>query len=374
MKRKVFCIILSVFTILAAAGCGDNSTDYESSGASKTESNIPTSEAVIGNDTSSTDSRKPTTIKNENPSSDNNSSGNISMPVNNNHSSEDEYVGNPFIDAEKDEIKKGKYSFVWSDEFNGSSVNMKNWVFLEGGATAGDIRKLHDKERIEVSGGTVKMRSTKYFDPTNPDIKYAEAHFLSSERKMNFKYGYLEMRAKVPYQKSAWPALWLMAGNILPLSANRQYNPEIDIFEVFSHPFENTVTLHKHYTDNSGTHSKVVGNHTFDNYLNLSNEFHIFGFEWTPEKMVFSVDGKDFCETDITDKGNFDRSDKKTDMSGYHEPMYIILSNAICTPQRSWVPEGSTVDFTTQFPILHEIDWIRLYQDKSVSGSVFVTK
>lgn len=383
MKRRSFCILLSVLTVIIAAGCKGDKAQISSSGTTSTK-NTSSQDNTVSTDISSADSQPAESSKNDASSSGNNFSENVSIPNSantsisipnkNNSSSKDEYVGNPVIDAKKDEIKKGKYTFVWSDEFDGNSVNMDNWDFLEGGNTAGDTRLLHDKERIEVSDGTVKMRATKYFDPTNPDIKYAEPHMLSSYSKMNFRYGYLEMRAKVPYQKSAWPAFWLMTGNLLPLPENRQYNPEVDIFEVFSHPFQNEVTLHKHYIDNSGTYSKVLGHHTFDNYLNLSNEFHLFGFEWTPEKMIFSVDGKNFCETDITDKGNFDRSDKNTDMSGFHEPMYIILNVALCTPQRNWVPEGSTVDFTTQFPILYEIDWIRLYQDKSVSNTAFVKK
>ena len=373
MKRRSLCIFLSVLTVIIAAGCKGGKDQTNSSEITSTK-NTSSQDNTVSTDISSADSQPAESSENNVSSSDNSSSAGISISDKDNSSSKDEYVGNPVIDAKKNEIKKGKYSFVWSDEFNGTSVDMSNWDFLEGSNTAGDTRLLHDKERIEVSGGTVKMRATKYFDPTNPDIKYAEPHMLSSYSNMNFRYGYLEMRAKVPYQKSAWPAFWMMTGNLLPLPENRQYNPEVDIFEVFSHPFQNEVTLHKHYIDTSGTYSKVLGHHTFDNYLNLSNEFHLFGFEWTPEKMIFSVDGKDFCETDITEKGNFDRSDKNTGMSGFHEAMYIILGTGLCTPQRSWVPEGSTVDFTTQFPILYEIDWIRLYQDKSVSNTAFVKK
>ena len=56
---------------------------------------------------------------------------------------------------------------------------------------------------------------------------------LTTLDRMFFKYGYLEMRAKIPFRHCAWPSFWLL-GNTKFHNKDIGWFAEIDIFEVFS--------------------------------------------------------------------------------------------------------------------------------------------
>ena len=69
---------------------------------------------------------------------------------------------------------------------------------------------------------------------------------------MSFRYGYLEMRARVPYSKGAWPSFWLLSGGALGANPNDAYRVEVDIFEVFSSCDTATPNIHKWVTAPDG--------------------------------------------------------------------------------------------------------------------------
>lgn len=378
MSKRIISMILVFVLVLSLVACGDNT---------KTVSSIrefTNSETVDPSDKSDSSD----IVSSENNASDDGSSKNEEItssdnsPVNDEpEADEDEFdeddkkdeetASKPSVDAVKDEMKKGKYKYVWGDEFNGKTLDLKTWMFSEGAAT-GDMVYSRDKQFVNVTNGHLKLVMDKYFDPSNKDIRYARPVIVTSDKGMNFKYGYLEMRAKVPYQRTAWPAFWLMDGSMAPSRENKRYHVEVDIFEIFSSAHTATTTVYKHYINGAGSTSVVPGEYTFDDFADLSNEYHLYGFEWTPEKMIFWIDGKVYTEFDITEKNNFDSDGFTTDMRGFHDYLHIKLSMSGFTPQSSWQVEGSVANSNTKFPFNYDIDWIRLYQDPSVKESGLV--
>ena len=85
-------------------------------------------------------------------------------------------------------------------------------------------------------GGCLRLRSSK----TGGGYKTSKS--VTTGRSMTFKYGYLEMRARVPVGQGVWPSLW-MKSNVnsegaeiaekLGCKPEADYFTEIDIFEVF---------------------------------------------------------------------------------------------------------------------------------------------
>lgn len=135
-------------------------------------------------------------------------------------------------------------------------------------------------------GGCLRLRSSK----TGSGYKTSKS--VTTGRSMTFKYGYLEMRARVPVGQGVWPSLW-MKSNVNPEGAEiaeklgckpeADYFTEIDIFEVFGN---NSVSsqLHKWWEEEEnikkyGVRSSSVKNGTFD----ISDGgWHIYGMLWTP--------------------------------------------------------------------------------------------
>ena len=107
--------------------------------------------------------------------------------------------------------------------------------------------------------------------------------------------------------------------------------------------------------------------YVFKDITNLNDEYHTYGFEWTPEYMEMSVDGEVYCTYDIN--SNFDGH---SDMSGFHDALYVLFNNHIFTENSEWLPKGTPqVDERTDFPIHYWIDYIRLYQ-KDEYGDLYL--
>ena len=101
----------------------------------------------------------------------------------------------------------------------------------------------------------------------------------------------------------------------------------------------------------------------YSEYANLNDEYHTYGFEWTPTELKMYVDGTHYNTFDITKS-----YDLCEDMSGFHDPLFIIFNNHLFTPESSYKPNLITGNEGV-LPMAYEIDWFRVYQSKDVEGS-----
>jgi len=154
---------------------------------------------------------------------------------------------------------------------------------------------------------------------------------LTTYNKFKMKYGYVEMRAKMPGGQGLWPAFWLL----------NQYDdrkqPEIDVMEFLGREVDTVYNVY-HYIDGGG---KGSGTLEFEG-PDFTADFHTFGMKWEPGKITWYVDGREV---------NKHESSTVSD-----EDMYIIVNLAL---GGSW---GGDPDGSTPFPARYTIDYIRAYQ------------
>ncbi|XP_055549673.1 beta-1,3-glucan-binding protein-like isoform X2 [Wyeomyia smithii] len=193
------------------------------------------------------------------------------------------------------------------------------------------------------SDGCVRIGSPENI--LNP-IKSAR---VRSAESFNFKYGNLEIRAKLPTGDWMWPALWLMPR--INQYGTWPASGEIDLMEA---------RCNTEYYDKDGTHIGVeqvlstlhFGPNAWTNAYNTSTvsknsspgngfnrEFHRFQLEWTPEIMSFSVDDETLLQVDgnFWNRGNFeDRAPgtrnpwlSGTKMAPFDQEFFIIMNLAI---------------------------------------------
>lgn len=247
-------------------------------------------------------------------------------------------------------------TLVWSDEFDGSLLDMNKWYFNRT-MNGKDRLYRNDKDHVWVSDGLLHMKATWQDDPNYP---YVLPEGLTTIKTMNYRYGYLEMRARVPFKHGAWPSFWFQTATPF---AKADYMAEIDAFEVFSSKNKLTATLHK-WGQGDHTSQKKDWEYCFENASNLNQEFHIYGFEWNEQEMAFYVDGKQYGRYDIIEAADFDTT-KLPGMQGFHDPAYVIFNNELFTPKGGWIVEGWNAE-QSDFPIDYEIDWVRLYQNPAI--------
>lgn len=280
-------------------------------------------------------------------------------------------------------LENSGYKLVWSDEFDGGKLDPAKWTLRADMAGNPGLALCGEENPavMRVEDGNLKLSAIE--NPDGAEHKYSTCYSVTTFNKMRFRYGYLEISARVPYMQGAWPSFWLksLADDICP-TPRADYMAEIDVFEVFSTTDTAVPNLHKWYERMVKLPNGYEVNHTQGgNYLDkslerklyvfkdtskLCDEYHTYGFEWTPEYMAMSIDGEVYCTYDIN--SNYDEF---SDMSGFHDALYVLFNNHIFTEHNnSWIPRAK-VDENTTFPINYWIDYIRLYQ-KDEYGDLYL--
>jgi beta-glucanase (GH16 family) len=242
----------------------------------------------------------------------------------------------------------GDYSLVWSDEFNGSTLDESVWSYNTGGSGWGNNEKQYytnREENIRVKNGMLEIEARK---ETYGNNEYTSARIFSKGKK-EFKYGRIEARIKFPGGKGTWPAFWTLGG-----TGNWPNCGEIDIIEHIGSQ-DTRASFALHTAAKNGTKGNNWSSVKFFD-TPLSEDFHVYGVEWAQEEsegrdvIRFFVDGVQYAEvweTIIDDN----------DTWPFNRPNYIILNLAIGGNM------GGTVDdaiFNTQ-RIMY-VDWVRVYQ------------
>ena len=261
-------------------------------------------------------------------------------------------------------------TLVWNDEFDydgGELYDHDKWL-QRAQMNAKDMYNSMTERNVKTEDGNLVLRSWKEEDTSISDGKpYSTNMSMTTRDSCNFCYGYLEMRAKVPFGKGCWPSFWMVQRDDMK-NEGVNWGAEIDIFEVFGSKDTVVPNIHKWYNSTAENyHVQLDGNrkppYVFKDTTNLSDEYHTYGFYWDEEKMIFSVDGEDYCTMDITaETGDFG---KYKGMDGFHTPGYIILNNFLFTPEASWIPDGKVVDDNVKYPVTYTIDYMRLYQGEN---------
>ena len=264
------------------------------------------------------------------------------------------------------------YKYVWGDEFEGVGLDPKNWhlaVNMHGSKT---VELSKEKNVVDVADGRLKLHAIFYFNNERPGTQYRVPYSVVTQKKMNYIYGYAEVRSRIPYKAGCWPSFWTRSTDYLQGSRFYDYMVEVDIYEIFR-TTQAYSTLHKWYKKGGSTntaHGYVEKNpnyHTFEYTPSLTFEYHTYGYEWTPTEIKMSVDGKVFCTFDITKS-----FDNKSGMEGFHDPQYFIFNNHLFHPEIS----SACISITAandSLPAAHYVDYIRLYQKDGV-GKVYTAE
>lgn len=264
------------------------------------------------------------------------------------------------------EAKEG-YQYVWGDEFAGNTLNTDKWCLKSTMDGTSMMPLVTDEDVLKMDEGQLKLSAIRYYNPKYPAAEYATAPAVCTQDTMSFKYGYVEMRARVPFKMGAWPSLWMKSGNALNNNTNYTYNIEIDIFENFATDDTLTPNIHKWYKDgshaqyNGHRYDKEVSNEwVFENSNTISEEYHVYGCEWTPTSITMSVDGTEYMTYDLTD--DYDKSaTRNSGMSGFDVPVQLLMNNHMFAPDYGDTDDSNRVS-NTKLPFLYYIDYIRLYQ------------
>ena len=269
----------------------------------------------------------------------------------------------------KSPLDGSEMRLTWHDEFDGDTLNDAYWQLYDRMWAKNRVITTTDPRNFTLENGEAVMRTYREGD------RFTTHKSLTTFDRMSFRYGYLEIRAMVPFSRGAFPAFWLQSAW---QHRSVDYMTEVDVFEVYKAGYVES-TLHKWYLKDpvKGPHTRHDWNtplpYTFPEaqWNTLSHEYHLWGFLWTPETIAITVDGKIVATYDITEAGDFQEGlrtgDDQTGMGGFQDPMIINFTNWVGSGFRdkTWV-----VGDETELPLTFRVDWIRLYQSPD-QGELF---
>lgn len=242
------------------------------------------------------------------------------------------------------QVKADTYELVWSDEFDGNSLDRSNWTVETGTGDWGwgnnEQQYYRDSiENIDVSNGTLKIHALKREQSIGG--KYYTSARMKTQGKQSFKYGKIEARMKLPRFQGAWPAFWMLGDNIS--SVGWPKCGEMDIMEAINNNNNIYSNLHWSYNNTTAdTQGKAynVGDRT---------EWHTYGMIWTEKKAQFYVDDKIFQTYSIT---------TDSQMEEFRAKQFIILNLAIGGQWPGYeIDDSAFPDRSTM-----EVDYVRAYK------------
>jgi beta-glucanase (GH16 family) len=231
-----------------------------------------------------------------------------------------------------------KAQLIWSDEFNGTSVNTSNWNFEQGAGGWGNQElQYYRSQNATVSGGVLNITARR---ESYGGAAYTSAR-INTAGKRTFTYGFLEASCRMPMGQGYWPAFWMIGQNFG--SVGWPACGEIDIMEHVNSEARVVGTIHW-----NGPNGYSLYNAS---YNTSPGNWHRYQLNWNQYGMRWYVDGVQYHTANITNSINSTEE--------FHRPFFFILNLAI-----GGVWPGSPTS-STPFPAVFQVDYVRVYQQSN---------
>jgi len=253
--------------------------------------------------------------------------------------------------AATDEISDANMQLVWSDEFDYSGQPAPDkWSYDLGDGCPtlcgwGNNEKQYytqKPENIRVKEGLLIIEALKNrSDSLRP---YSSAR-LVSKNKGEWKYGKIEVSARLPRGRGTWPAIWMLPTDwkygIWPKSG------EIDIMEHVGYDQNNV-----HGTVHTEAFNHVLGTQRskIEHVETADISFHTYAINWQPDSIQFYIDNKLYF--------TFKRHNEDYKKWPFDQPFYLILNLAV---GGNWGGKHGIDD--SIWPQCLEVDYVRVYQN-----------
>lgn len=300
-----------------------------------------------------------------------------SAPDTGNDTPQDPVDDSPVDDSGEDVVINENWTLVWSDEFDGETINTENWSHETNCAGGGnnELQCYTDREensfvedgklvivaREETYSGPALFDDDPNFDPDDTSVtKEFTSARLRTKNKADWRYGRIEVKAKMPEGQGMWPAIWMLpTENVYggwPLSG------EIDIFEAVNINASggNTMFGTLHY--GREWPNNVFSGEEFTPADPIWERFHTYAVEWEEGEIRWYVDNNHFA-TQRADgwftyswQGQEQGFQMGEGAAPFDELFHVILNVAV----GGNLP-GAPND-NTSFPQRMEVDYVRVYE------------
>lgn len=204
------------------------------------------------------------------------------------------------------ETKNGGWQLVWSDDFNGPTLDRSKWgikVARPGWINNESQYYTERQENIRVENGNLVLEGRR---------DYFEGHEYSSGRihsQFGWVKGRFEARMKLPGGVGTWPAFFMLPND---QTLGWPGMGELDIMEQVGFDPDTILAAH---------HSGSVHYTPTIHVPGATDGFHVYAAEWSDDRIDIFVDGRKFFTSYNQRTGN--------DQWPFHKPFHIVLALAV---------------------------------------------
>lgn len=181
-----------------------------------------------------------------------------------------------FEDFNRSSLNRGK----WNVEVTGNTVNDEQQAYIDSAATIYMI----DGKNEGATNGALVLKAL--YQPGFTSKEQRKYDFISgrinTRAKMEFTYGTASCRMKMASGAGLWPAFWALGNGKWPDCG------EIDVMETVGDSSWVSHALHgPGYFGDTPLAKRVF----FPTGIDVT-QWHVYSVDWSPESLVFKVDGK----------------------------------------------------------------------------------
>jgi len=236
------------------------------------------------------------------------------------------------------------YTLVWSDEFSGSTLDLNTWNQEIGNNSGWGNNELeyytNSPKNCFLSNGNLIIEARK---EAMGGFNYSSTR-MTTQNKKTFKFGRIDIRAKLPVSKGMWPALWMLGSNIT--SVGWPACGEMDIMELIG-TYPGRVSATMHWKNSGGAHASKGNNYNLVSG-DFSQQYHVYSMVWTQDLIKNYVDDQLILTVSASDVGAANYP--------FNANQFFIFNVAV---GGDW---PGPPDATTPFPQRMFVDYVRVFQ------------
>lgn len=257
-------------------------------------------------------------------------------------------------------LKKEGYRLTWSEEFNedGRPDTLK-WSFEKGFVRNRELQ-WYQPQNAAVKNGCLVITGQREqvvnpgYDPDHADWRrsrpaaYYTSASINTRGKFSFKYGMMEVRARIDTTMGSWPAIWTLG-----VERSWPSNGEVDVMEYYRVDGDPAILANAAWggTDNWKPNWDDV-KISFSEFLEMDpdwpEKFHTWKMEWDSSCVRLYLDEQ------LLNEVNVGAATYPDGFNAFRQSHYILLNLAIGS--NGGDPSAAS------FPIQYEVDYVRVYE------------
>ncbi len=269
------------------------------------------------------------------------------------------------------------WTLVWSDEFEGDRLDLSKWDFDVGNGFF-DYKSqswvpgwgneelqyyTREADNLTVKDSLLTIRAIK---EAIHGCGYTSARIKTRKRDgtplFAKTYGRFEIRARVPWGKGLWPALWMLPQE--DRYGGWAASGEIDLMEIVGE--KPTEVLNSIHFGSAGSQARALITHVHPLPEGSTvADWHVYAAEWLPGEIRFYVDGvhtstrNHWWSCSKTIDGQGVAATKAAELNPwpapFDQPFYLVMNVAV-GGNFPGAPNEQT-----RFPAELQVDYVRVY-------------